>query len=130
MYKFQLSPGQQAPPNSTGQSLGDWIVLESATWPSEFDVVTHQEMTANEVSQFYSAKYRDLATAEILDLYTEAEQREMLARSSELIEAKVAGTITAEEEAELDQIKSVRAQIKAIQDKHVASAAAAIAAAT
>jgi hypothetical protein len=128
-YKFQLSPGQQAPPGSTGRGYEGWIVLEGE-WPAGHEAITRQQMTLEEVTAYVTAKHNELADAAVFEQASEVRQRQILARATELLEKKIDGTLTAEEEAELTQLRAMRDALKALRATHEANAAAEIAAAT
>jgi hypothetical protein len=130
-FKFKLSPGQQAPPGSTGIGFGDgWIVFVADKWPSGHDAVMHEAMTAEEITAHINAVYKAKADAEIEGLADTGEQVRMLARAVELLEKKVDGTLTAEDQTEIAALKAARKALADVRAKHEADGAAEIAADT
>lgn len=130
-FKFKLSSGQQAPPGSTGHSLdGEWIIFEADEWPPSHNNITHESMTNQEITDYIARIYTQQADADIQAIASETQQRQMLVRAIELLEAKVDGTITPAQEAELTALKATRQQIADIRQDYESQAASAIAAAT
>ncbi|MBE41831.1 MAG: hypothetical protein CL480_11080 [Acidobacteria bacterium] len=98
LFKFRLTPGQQAPPGNTGRALaGDWIVLEADSWPTGWDDITHEAMTAEEI--LADTPDERIKTSSIFAIDTDKEMRSILVgiaiiTQRRMVELRDTGTFT------------------------------------
>jgi len=98
LFKFRLTSGQQAPPGNTGRALaGDWIVLEADSWPTGWDDITHEAMTAEEI--LADTPDERIKTSSIFAIDTDKEMRSILVgiaiiTQRRMVELRDTGTFT------------------------------------